>query len=269
MPSVLMKTREFINLSPGLSLHRKTYIVVQFHFCVQMKRGNRRYERFGEVIRYLTIEELKLFVDSIDDYRHKLMFEVMYELGCRVGEFVKIQVKHVNFSRSAVFFPAQNTKTKYARTSYLPRGLANEIKSMLKEKGMMTKREERIRNAEAYLFHPGKRWNMPYSENRVRQVFQHYVEKAGLQQMYGNDSCGRSLRMFTVHSLRHSHVMHYVVDRGVALPIVQKQVGHRSLKTTSVYLSPSTEKIGMAYRMARKHADGEVGAARLGTNHVA
>ena len=57
---------------------------------------------------------------------------------------------------------------------------------------------------------------------------------------------GRNLKMFTVHSLRHAHVMNYVVDRSVPLPIVQKQVGHRSLKTTSVYLSPSTEKLAEA-----------------------
>ena len=64
---------------------------------------------------------------------------------------------------------------------------------------------------------------------------------------YAEDSNGRKLKMFTVHSLRHSHIMHYTVDRGVPLPIVQKQVGHRSLKTTSVYLAPSTEKIAEAY----------------------
>ena len=55
----------------------------------------------------------------------------------------------------------------------------------------------------------------------------------------------------SLHSLRHSHVMHYVVDRGLPLPIVQKQVGHRSLKTTSVYLSASTEKMAQAYKQAR------------------
>jgi len=41
------------------------------------------------------------------------MFQVIYEVGCRVGEFVKIQVKHLNFSRSTVYFPAENTKTKH------------------------------------------------------------------------------------------------------------------------------------------------------------
>lgn len=215
-----------------------------------------KYERFGEIIRYLTVDELQQFFDSIDNYSHKLMFEIIYELGCRVGEFVKIQVKHVNFSRSTVFFPAENTKTKHARISYLPKGLTNEIKSMLKQKGLMNKLGDRVRMPEAYLFHPGRRRNAPYTENRIRQIFQYYIHKTGLQQVYGKDTLGRNLKMFTVHSLRHSHIMSYVVDRAVPLPIVQKQVGHRSLKTTSVYLSPSTEKMAQAYGQARLADEG-------------
>jgi hypothetical protein len=31
--------------------------------------------------------------------------------------------------------------------------------------------------------------------------------------------------MFTVHSLRHSHVTHYVIDMKLPLPIVQKHKG--------------------------------------------
>jgi integrase len=123
---------------------------------------------------------------------------------------------------------------------------------MLKQKGLMNKCQDRVLKADAYLFHPGRRWNRPYTENRIRQIFQYYINKAGLQQVYGKDTFGRNLRMFTVHSLRHSHIMHYVVDRKVPLPIVQKQVGHRSLKTTSVYLSPSTEKVAEAYSAARR-----------------
>ena len=232
------------------------YIFQDTESLNRKRKRSKRYERFGEIIRYLTVDELQSFFDSIDNYKHKLMFEVIYELGCRVGEFIKIQVKHINFSRSTVFFPADNTKTKHARISYLPKRLINEIKSMLKQRGIITKRDDRIRQSEAYLFHPGRRWNKPYTENRIRQIFQHYVIKAGLRQIYGMDSQGRNLKMFTVHSLRHSHVTHYVIDRKLPLPIVQKQVGHRSLKTTSVYLSPSTEKMAQAYKQAR--INGEV-----------
>lgn len=133
-----------------------------------MKQAGKKYERFGEIIRHLTNEEISQFFNGIDNYKHKLMFEIIYELGCRVGEFVKIQVKHVNFSRSTIYFPAENTKTKHARVSYLPRGLTNEIKSILRQKGFMNKRDDKIKKADAYLFHPGRRWNKPYTENRVR-----------------------------------------------------------------------------------------------------
>ncbi len=112
-------------------------------YCVKNSRNNakssnvkssKKYEHFGETTRYLTLDELQQFFDSIDNYSHKLMFRVNYELGCRVGEFVRIRVKHLDFSRSTVFFPAANTKTKHARTSYLPKGLMNEVRSVLKQK---------------------------------------------------------------------------------------------------------------------------------------
>ena len=126
----------------------------------------------------------------------------------------------------------------------------NEIKSILKQKQIISKREGHVRKSEVYLFYPGKRGNQRYTENRIRQIFQYYAKQAKLQNVYGNDTCGRNLKMFTVHSLRHSHVMHYTIDYKLPLPIIQKQVGHRSLKTTSIYLKPSTEKIAEAYEKA-------------------
>ena len=55
--------------------------------------------------------ELQQFFDSIENYRHKLMMQMVYELGCRVGEFVRIQLKHLNFSRDTILVPEENTKT--------------------------------------------------------------------------------------------------------------------------------------------------------------
>ena len=88
-------------------------------------KQSQNYERFGETIRYLTLEEWQKLTDCIDDYRHKLMFRLIYHLGCRVGEFVRIQLKHLDFGRSSVFFPAENTKTGHRRTSHVPVGLMN------------------------------------------------------------------------------------------------------------------------------------------------
>ena len=213
-------------------------------------KSSRNYERFGETIRYLTLDELQRVFDCIEDYRHKLMLELIYQLGCRVGEFVRIQLKHLDFGRSSVYFPAENTKTRSRRTSWVPRGLMNEVASMLKSQGRMRKRDGIVRRPESFLFHPPGRPGRRYSENRTRQVFLQYVKKAGLDREYGQDTRGRKLHQFTIHALRHAHIMHHVHEYKVPLPIVQKQVGHKTLKATSVYLKPSDEAVAEAYEEA-------------------
>jgi integrase len=210
-----------------------------------------RYDRFGETIRYLTVEELQQFFDAMEDYRHKLMMRTIYELGCRVGEFVRIQLKHFSFGRCSVYFPAENTKTRARRTSHLPLGLMNEIKSLLRQEGRMAHRTLQVRRPGDYLFYPGSDPGRRYTENRLRQIFRRYVLVAGLDREYGRDRRGRALHELTIHSLRHSHIMHYVHVYRLPLPVVQKQVGHKSLKTTSVYLRPSDEHVGRAYAEAR------------------
>jgi len=210
-----------------------------------------KYERFGETVRYLTLEEWQRFLDGIEDYRHKLMMRMIYELGCRVGEFVRIQLKHLDFSRSSVFLPSENTKTGYRRTSHLPRGVMNDLKSLLRREGRMLRRSEKLKKPEESLFYPPGRPFGPYSENRIRQIFQAYAKKSGLDREYGTDVRGRKLHQLTVHSLRHSHIMHYIHIHKLPLPIVQKQVGHRTLKATSVYLRPSDEALAEAYEATR------------------
>jgi integrase len=211
-----------------------------------------RCERFGETIRYLTIEELQQFLDGIEDYRHKLMMRMIYEQGCRVGEFVRIQLKHLSLSRSTVYFPSENTKTKARRSSHLPAGLMNEVKSLLRSEGRMAQRTSRIYRPDEYLFYPGRNRKGRYSENRLRQLFQRYIRLSGLDRDYGRDSRGRALHELTIHSLRHSHIMHYVHVYKLPLPVVQRQVGHKTLKATSVYLRPSDEQVGEAYATARQ-----------------
>ena len=211
-----------------------------------------KYERFGDTVRYLTLDEWGRFLDAIEDYRHKLMMELIYELGCRVGEFTRVRLAHVDFRRSRILFPAENTKTGRRRVSHVPRGLMNEVKSWLKQSGRMTVRQERIVRPNQFLFSPKLDCAVHYTENRVRQVFQQYVIKAGLGREYGRDARGRKLHELTVHSLRHSHIMHYIHVHKLPIAVVQKQVGHTSLKTTSVYLNPSEEAVAEAYADARQ-----------------
>lgn len=206
-----------------------------------------KYQRFGETIRYLTVRELRRFFDVIDNYRHKLMMRIIYQLGCRVGEFVRIRLQHLDFGRSNVLIPAENTKTGQRRSSYLSRGLMNEVKSKLRREDRMNKTDQKLRKPEQYLFQPPGPGKRHYTENRIRQIFMKYVRKAGLDRSYATDTQGRKLHRFTVHSLRHSHIMHHIHVYRLPLAVVQKQVGHRSLKGTTAYLKPSSEAVARAY----------------------
>ena len=222
---------------------------------VKPSRKCPRYDHFGEHIRYLSVEEWTQFLDVIEDYRHKLMMRMIYELGCRVGEFTKIQLKHLSFARDTVYFPAENTKTRQRRVSHLPAGLMNEVKSLLRTQGRMAQRTDRVLRPNDFLFFPCSNPHQPYTPNRLRQLFSRYICLVGLDREYGRDRKGRALHELTIHSLRHSHIMHYVHVHKLPLPIVQKQVGHKSLKTTSVYLRPSDEHVGQAYAAVRRYSE--------------
>ena len=215
-------------------------------------KTSRKYERFGETVRYLTWEEWQRFLSCIDKYEHKLMMQMIYELGCRVGEFVRIRLRHIDLVRGRVLFPRENTKTGHRRVSHLPLGLVNELKSWLKQTRRMSVRQNKLRNPDQFVFSPVSRCRVHYSENRIRQIFMQYANKADLAREYGHDTQGRRLHELTVHSLRHSHIMHYIHIHKLPIAVVQKQVGHTSLKTTSVYLNPSEEAVAEAYRRVQQ-----------------
>ena len=46
--------------------------------------------------------------------------------------------------------------------------------------------------------------------------------------------------------------MNYIHVHKLPIAVVQKQVGHTSLKTTSVYLNPSEEAVADAYRAVHR-----------------
>jgi integrase len=210
-----------------------------------------KYERFGETIRYMTLEEWQKLLDGIDVYEHKLMMRTIYELGCRVGEFTRIRLGDVDFGRGRVLFPKENTKTGHRRVSYLPLGLVNELKSWLRQAGRIGIRSGTVKRPEEFLFSPWRDFRQHFSENRLRQIFRRYVVKVRLDRTYGTDCRGRRLHELTVHSLRHSHIIHYIHEYKLPIAVVQKQVGHRSISSTSVYLNPSEGAVADAYRQVQ------------------
>lgn len=212
--------------------------------------SKRNYSKFGEHLHYLTPENLQVFWEAVDDSRDKLILKLMFELGCRVGEFTQTQLKHINFQDCSIFFPAENTKTNERRTSFIPKDLMNDLKDYLKRQGLVTKREENTKKPSAYLF-PGRDGKAPITTRALQKMFQKYVEKSGLDEVYAQDSEGRQLHKYTIHSLRHSHVRYYTTYRKLDLASVQQQVGHKSLQTTQIYTRLTDEDVRKSYEKVR------------------
>lgn len=133
----------------------------------------------------------------------------------RVGEFTKLRVEDIDFEERFITIPAESTKTKEARTIFVPREVLNDIRAYLK----LEKKKK------------GKIFEL--ATRRVQQLLKKYSEIAGVEA--------------TPHTLRHSHIVHSLLDR-VPITAVQKQVGHRQLTTTQIYATLHLSRSGRLMR---------------------
>lgn len=181
-----------------------------------MQKHQRRNKR---EIKYLKKEEWLKLLDSIDNFRDMVIIEVLYETGCRVGEVAKMNIEDIDFEERFVRIPAENTKTKVGRTVYIPHGVLSKVKAYL----IMTRRKK------GSLFKLTKR--------RLQQLIAKYSEISGV-------AC-------SAHTLRHSHVVHALLDK-IPITAVQKNVGHKLLTTTQIYSDLAPEQVKEAYLRREK-----------------
>ena len=178
------------------------------------KLGKRNKRSFQDSIKYLKREEWDKLRESIDNYRDKLIITLLYSTGMRVGEFTKLEVQDIDFPERFIRIPLENTKTRTGRTVFVPREVLNDLKAYLKLKKLKK----------------GRLFDL--TTRRVQQVIKKYSARAGVEA--------------TPHTLRHTHIVHSLLDR-VPITAVQKQVGHRRLTTTQIYSDFAPEQVREAY----------------------
>lgn len=172
---------------------------------------------FKDSIKYLKKEEWDKLRSSIDNYRDKLIITLLYSTGMRVGEFTKLKVEDIDFEERFIRIPEENSKTKTARTVFVPREVLNDLRGYLR---LEKKKKDRI---------------FEISSRRVQQLLKKYSVRAAVKA--------------TPHTLRHTHVVHSLLNK-VPITAVQKQVGHKRLTTTQIYSDLAPEQVRQAYEKA-------------------
>lgn len=179
-----------------------------------MQGRSRNEKQESREIKYLKKEEWLRLIESVDNYRDKLIVKLLYSTGMRVGELAKLKVEDIDFQERFIHIPAENTKTNTARTVIVPKEVLSDVSAYLK----------------IVQIRAGRLFNL--TVRRLQQLIKKYAKIANLEA--------------SPHTLRHTHIVHALLNR-IPIAAVQKQVGHKRLATTQIYSNLAPEQVREAY----------------------
>lgn len=162
----------------------------------------------------LSLSELKKIIKIAMNPKHKLIIKLLYGTGLRVSEIVNLKVKDIDFDEKLV--KVKLGKGKKDRFVKLPDSISDEIKMFCN-----------IGNS-AYVF-PSNRGGK-LTVKSIQKIVSNSAKKAGIEK-----------RVYP-HLLRHSFATH-LLEQGTDLRVIQKLLGHSSVKTTQIYTQISQASI--------------------------
>ena len=180
-------------------------------------------------LNFWTKDEYEQFIQgfSTDEEMYRIIFQMLFWLGCRVGELLALTSQDIDFENGTVNI----SKTYYRRnqTDYItppktessnrkitiPKFLAEEMKDFVDRQYGLTP-EDRI---------------FPITDRAIQKKMKQKTEQA-------------KLKPIRVHDLRHSHIA-LLIEKGMQPLVIAQRVGHDSVNTTmNIYghLYPNKQK---------------------------
>ena len=160
--------------------------------------------------RVIDVEFIKDRLSKIENLKHKAILTLTYSVGLRVSEIVNLKIEDIDSKRMLIHI--KNAKGRKDR--FIP--LSSNVLNLLREYFKQYRPNE-------YLFN-GQITNK-YSISSCQQIYKKYIETSG-----------------HIHTLRHSCATN-LLENGTDIRIIQKILGHSSVKTTEIYTHISNQQL--------------------------
>lgn len=173
------------------------------------KVGVKRRQRLPVV---LSRQEVRSLLGVVRDAQKRTMLVTIYGLGLRHSEALALRAEDIDSDRLMVW--VRDSKGRRDRIVTLPRPLLSRLRYHWKH--------HRPTSSSQHVFVSAKT-GAPPDPTGLQKTIIAARRQAGLE------------KRATIHTLRHSYATH-LLESGVNLPMIQKLLGHRAIKTTMVYL---------------------------------
>ena len=180
--------------------------------------------------KYLHSNELDEIFNVFDltkslDVRNRLIFELLYATGIRVGELVQIKLQDINLKDRTINIWGKGNKERIANYGEY----AEEILNMYLNKA----RPQILGNKESiYLFINKNGTGL--TDRGVRYIVDETLKKTSIK------------TKMTPHTLRHTFATH-LLNEGCDILIVQELLGHESLRATQIYTHITNDALKETY----------------------
>ena len=179
-----------------------------------------RYFEYNELLELFEVPDINTPLGE----RNRLILELLYASGIRVGELVNIKLTDIQMEQKTMYILGKGNKE---RIVYFNDVTYKYLKSYLKNG-----REKLNSNNLDYLFLNNRGGKL--TTRGVQDILEKIINKTALN------------KNISPHMLRHSFATH-LLNEGCDLLSVQQLLGHSSLSATSIYTHVTTDRMKEVY----------------------
>lgn len=179
-----------------------------------------RYFEYNELEELFKVPDLRTALGQ----RDRLILEMLYATGLRVGELVSVKVSDIDLGSRVILVVGKGNKER--RVTY--GDYCHDALKLYLSDGYL----KLNKNVSDYLFLNNN--GEVITERGIRYILDRVIKKTSLN------------KSISPHVLRHSFATH-LLNEGCDLLTVQKLLGHESISATQIYTHVTTERLKEVY----------------------